>query len=231
MRNDPDAVMLFAAGFGTRMGKLTKNRPKPLIKVAGRALFDHALEQVDGARISHKVTNCHYFPDQIRAHLSTRPDVHVVTESGAILETGGGLKNALPVLGNQPVFTMNTDAVWCGPNALEFVKSKWKPDQMDALLLCVSRKSAIGHTGAGDFIYGENNTISYGPGDVFTGLQIIKTDRLSEITDTSFSLKLLWEKMFEVNRVFGVQYPGHWCDVGSPEGIESAEQMLDVTDV
>lgn len=226
MRDDPDAIMLFAAGFGTRMGPLTTHKPKPLIEVAGRTLLDHALKQVDQFSVSKKVVNCHYFPEQITSHLRSRNDITVLHEADEILETGGGLKNASTTLGSGPVFTMNTDAVWHGENPLAVLKDAWKPDEMDALLLCVPRANAISHAGKGDFVYGPDHSISYGPGDVYTGLQIIKTERLSEIRQRSFSLKVLWELLLADKRMFGLQYSGSWCDVGSPLGIELAEKML-----
>lgn len=223
--------MLFAAGFGTRMRHLTQDRPKPLVKVAGRALLDHALAQVDAAGIGTKIVNTHYFPDQVEAHLVHRADITVLREEGEILETGGGLKNALPVLGNGPVFTMNTDAVWRGANPIRMLQAHWDPKQMDALLLCVPKANAIGHSGAGDFLIGEDQRLSYGPGDIYTGVQIIKTARLAEIAEPSFSLKLLWEKLLQDGRMFGLRYGGTWCDVGSPEGVVLAEAMLERSDV
>lgn len=226
MRDRPDAIMLFAAGFGTRMRHLTADRPKPLVKVAGRALLDHALAQTDGIPLKEKVVNSHYFPEQIQAHLTHRSDVTLIREEGPILETGGGLKNALPVLGDGPVFTMNTDAVWQGPNPLQALLDAWQPEDMDALLLCVPKPNAIGHIGDGDFVIDANNRLNYGPGDIYTGVQIIRTDRLSEISEASFSLKLLWAKLLEDQRMFGLRYSGKWCDVGSPEGVALAEDML-----
>jgi MurNAc alpha-1-phosphate uridylyltransferase len=231
MRDDPDAIMLFAAGFGTRMGALTKDRPKPLVQVAGRALLDHALALTDGILLTRKVVNCHYFPEQIKAHLADRTNITLIHEQGEILETGGGLKNALPQLGEDPVFTMNTDAVWRGPNPLSALLAAWEPDKMDALLLCVPKLSAVGHKGNGDFLYGEDGQITYGPGDIYTGVQIIRTERLAEIAETSFSLKILWGKLLESDRMFGLRYTGKWCDVGTPEGVEMAEKMLKEPDV
>ncbi len=227
MRDHPDAIMLFAAGFGTRMGALTQDMPKPLVPVAGSPLLDHALEQVDGVNLKTKVVNCHYFPEQIEQHLKGRTDIILIHEAGDILETGGGLKNALPTLGDGPVFTMNTDAVWRGSNPLKTLLSAWDPSTMDALLLCVSKEDAIGHTGRGDFILANDGRITFGPGDIYTGLQIIKTNLLNEITETSFSLKLLWEKLLIRQSMFGVTFDGKWCDVGTPEGVQLAETMLD----
>ncbi len=219
----PDAVMLFAAGFGTRMGALTKDRPKPLIKVAGRTLLDHALDLTSG--IGTKVVNAHYYADQIRAHLAGR-NIEVSVEAPDILDTGGGLRHALPLLGSGPVFTLNTDAVWSGPNPLQLLQTSWAPDRMDALLLCVPVVRAIGRLGAGDFSLQDDGKLSRKGELVYSGAQIVKTDLLHDISEPAFSLNLLWNRMAEAGRLHGLPYPGQWCDVGHPEGITLAEGLL-----
>ena len=150
MRHHPRSVMLFAAGFGTRMGALTADRPKPLIDVAGKPLIDHALALIDDFSAAPVVANLHYKPEMLERHLSDR-NVLTTRETPEILETGGGLRAALPLLGDGPHFTMNTDAVWRGPNPLRCLSDAWEPDRMDALLLCIPRDQAIGHTGKGGF--------------------------------------------------------------------------------
>jgi len=223
--------MLFAAGFGTRMGTLTANTPKPLVQVAGRALIDHALAEVGAVTLETKVVNCHYFPEQIKAHFRDQDDITIIEEAGEILETGGGLKNALPILGDSPVFTMNTDAVWNGENPLKALLKAWDPANMDALLLCVPKSNAIGHDGPGNLHLAQNGQLSCGVGSIYTGLQIVKTAALNEIEQSSFSVKLLWEKYFAENRMYGLEFDGKWCDVGTPEGVQLAEAMLAGRDV
>ncbi|WP_095587827.1 nucleotidyltransferase family protein [Actibacterium ureilyticum] len=225
MRKTPDALMMFAAGFGTRMGPLTRDTPKPLIKVAGKPLLQHALDIVDRADLSTVVVNTHYHGNQIAAYLRDRP-VTISDESPALLDTGGGLKQALPHLGMDPVFTMNTDAVWSGDNPLAQLARAWDPDKMDALLLLVPRENAIGHTGAGDFTLSPGGRLNRGPGHVYTGVQILRTEGLATIADPIFSLNLLWDSMLVDERIFGVVHQGQWCDVGHPQGITLAEQML-----
>ncbi len=221
--------MVFAAGFGTRMGALTRAQPKPMISVAGMPLIDHALQLVDGQGLDPVVVNLHYLPDQIRSHLTTR-NVLFSDESQEILETGGGLKAALPLLGSGPVLTMNTDAVWAGPNPVPLLLDAWDPTRMDALLMCVPRENAVGHLGQGDFVLNQG-CLTRGLGAVYTGIQIIKTDLLAQIPDKAFSLNLLWNRMLADGRAFGLSYPGKWCDVGHPEGILLAEEMLRDADV
>ena len=230
MRNSPDAVMLFAAGFGTRMGALTATQPKPMIKVAGRPLIDHALDLVRPLRPARVVANLHYKPDLLAAHLSTN-DVALSIESPQILETGGGLRAALPLLGDEPVFTLNTDAVWIGTNPLDLLAKAWQPDQMDALMMCVPQDRAMGHSGKGDFVIDTEGRATRGPGVIYCGAQIIKTDGLVAIDETVFSLNLLWDQMLAQNRLFCLTYPGIWCDVGKPESIALAEALLESHDV
>ncbi len=219
----PDAVMLFAAGFGTRMGALTAERPKPLIPVAGKALLDHALALTDG--IATRVVNAHYHAEQILAHLSGT-DVTVSVETPGILDTGGGLRHALPKLGPDPLYTLNPDALWSGPNPLDLLARAWEPDRMDALLLCVPTGRAIGRKDPGDFTLAPDGRLSRAGDMVYTGAQILKTDRLHGIAETAFSLNVIWSQMAADNRLFGAVYPGKWCDVGHPEGIALAERML-----
>lgn len=222
--------MLFAAGFGTRMGELTKSTPKPLLKVGGKTLLDHTLELTQAISPAHTVINAHYHYQQVVDHLKDTT-VQVVVEEPDILETGGGLRNALPLLGDGPVFTSNTDAVWRGPNPFQMLLEAWQPETMDALLLCLPKGDAIGHKGKGDFVLNGTGQISRGPDVVYSGIQILKTDGLHNISETAFSLNLLWEQMHQGGRLFGLTYPGKWCDVGSPEGILLAEEMLETNDV
>ena len=218
--------MLFAAGFGTRMGALTADRPKPMIPVAGRPLVDHALGLVESLVPSRVVVNLHYKPEPLIAHLSGR-NIAFSLETPDILDTGGGLRQALPKLGEGPVFTMNTDAVWRGPNPLQLLAKTWDPDRMDALLICVSANNAVGHLGKGDFLIAPDGRITRGPGHVYGGVQIVKTDGLAGIKAKAFSLNLLWDRMAKDGRLFCLNYPGKWCDVGHPDGITLAEEMLD----
>lgn len=226
----PDAVMLFAAGFGTRMGALTADQPKPLVTVATRPLIDHALDIVDAFGPIRRVANAHYRADQLTAHLAGK-NVSVSPELPDILDTGGGLRAALPLLRSNPVFTLNTDAIWSGPNPLRLLGDAWDAARMDALLLCVPLQNAIGRIGGGDFALGPDGRLIRGGDLVYTGAQIIKTDRLGDITEQVFSLNTLWNMLSEQGRLFGMIYPGKWCDVGRPKGIALAEALLDQGDV
>jgi len=217
--------MIFAAGLGTRMGALTKSRPKPLVNVAGRALIDYALDIAQGADLRRIAVNTHHLSDQLHAHLSDRP-VHLSNEADQLLDTGGGLRNALPLLGEGPVFTLNSDAIWRGPNPLDHLRASWDPDRMDALVLLLPPTQAAAHSGAGDFLLSPDGQLQRGPGMIYLGAQIIVPDLLRDIPQDVFSLNLVWDKMIACRRLFGVVYPGKWCDVGGPEGIEKAQKLL-----
>ncbi|KMK65291.1 MobA-like NTP transferase domain [Puniceibacterium sp. IMCC21224] len=222
--------MLFAAGFGTRMGALTANQPKPLIPVAGVPLIDHALALTDSVGPLRRVVNTHYRSNQLATHLAGR-DVAISDEQPQILDTGGGLRVALPLLRADPVFTLNTDAVWSGPNPLRLLADAWDPARMKALLLCVPLGRAIGRKGGGDFGCSADGQLSRGGDLVYTGAQILCTEGLATIAKSAFSLNVVWNDMATRGELFGLTYPGRWCDVGHPEGIAMAEAMLADADV
>lgn len=226
----PQSIMIFAAGLGTRMGTLTENRPKPLIQVAGRALIDHALDLTDAVGPLTRVVNTHYLAPMIEAHLAGR-DVLFSPEPDLLLETGGGLRQALPLLGKNPIFTLNSDAIWRGPNPLAVLANAWDSAPMEALLLMLPPAAAIGHTGAGDFRIDGNGRLTRGPGLVYSGAQIIRTETLAAMPQQVFSLNVLWDQMAARGGLFGLTYPGAWCDVGRPESIALATALLERTDV
>ena len=224
----PDAVMIFAAGFGTRMRPLTADRPKPIIPVGGRPLIDHARTIADGAGARRIVANLHYLPEILEAHLDGT-GVTTIREAPEILDTGGGLRHALPLLGQGPVWTLNPDAIFRGPNPLTHLKRAWQPERMDALLLCIEPERALGTETRGDFSIDADGRIARGPGVIYGGAQIARTDRLAEIPSRAFSLNSYWDLLMADARCFGVIYPGRWCDVGHPGGIPLAESLLEET--
>ncbi|WP_439524207.1 nucleotidyltransferase family protein [Marivita sp.] len=224
-----DAIMLFAAGFGTRMGDLTKDRPKPLVPVAGKPLIDHAMAFVRDIAPSAIVANAHYKADQIVEHFAGT-NVQVSIETPKILDTGGGLKAALPLLQSDVVFTMNTDAVWDGPNPLSVLKSAWT-NGTQALLLCIPNANAIAHSGKGDLNIDDAGCATWGSQTIYSGVQLIRTELVSDTPQNVFSLKQIWEQLEQAGQLRAVVYPGKWCDVGHPDGIAMAEQMLGYANV
>ena len=223
-------VMLFAAGFGTRMGALTAHHPKPMVHVAGKPLIDHALALTDAAGLTDITVNLHYRGDQIVRHLHNRK-IKFSNETSQILETGGGLKAAASLLGQSPVLTLNTDAVWTGENPLTQLLEAWEPDRMDALLLLLPANQALGHSGTGDFLINDAGQISRAKGakgPIYLGAQILKTETVSAMSKTVFGLNTIWDQMIAEGRAYGLMHNGGWCDVGRPEGIKLAEDLLHV---
>lgn len=220
--------MLFAAGFGTRMRELTADRPKPLVRVRGRALLDRALDLVQQAGAAPAVVNTHYLGPMIAAHLAGQ-DVQISPEPDEILETGGGLKQALPLLGAGPVLTLNPDAVWRGPNPLGLLQAAWDDGRMDALLLVKDSAAVLGRGARADFALDAAGRISRATGAegvVYLGAQILRTDAVAAWPERVFSLNCIWDGMIAAGRAYALTYPGDWCDVGSPEGLAAAEALL-----
>lgn len=219
-------LMIFAAGLGTRMRPLTDNCPKPLVKVGDRTLLDRALDLGRDAGCAPVVVNTHYLGDQIAAHLAGQ-DVAISPEPDTILDTGGGLRQALPLLGEGPVMTLNPDVIWTGANPLTTLQSAWDGDRMDALLALIPIAQATARKGAGDFSMGLDARLTRKGDYVYAGAQIIRTDLLADIPDAAFSLNILWDKLITEGRVFGMVHEGGWCDVGYPAAIPMAQALLD----
>ena len=219
------SVMVFAAGLGRRMGALTQDRPKPLVEVCGLPLIDHTLALLDGIDKTHVVINTHYKHEMLKAHLAGM-SVKISPELPDVLETGGGLKAALPILKTNPVITLNSDVIWVGPNPLQELIDHWDSSRMDGLLLCIPSAQKYGHKGSGDFSIDAQGALCRQGAFVYSGTQIIKTDLLDQIDDKVFSLNRLWDIMLKKKKLFGISYSGLWCDVGTPEGIIEAESMI-----
>jgi MurNAc alpha-1-phosphate uridylyltransferase len=227
----PEAAMIFAAGFGTRMAPLTDTVPKPMLPVAGRPMIDHCIAMIRQAGDFPIVVNTHHLAAQIESHLAAVPGVRCLRETPEILETGGGLRNALPLLGTAPVITANCDVLWSGANPVRQALAAWRPEAMDALMVLVPVRMALGYTGAGDFFLERDGWLrrrgaaAQAP-YVYGGVQIIKTDALADIPDTRFSVSLLWDRMIAAGRLYGTVHDGGWRDIGHPEGLQAAEAAL-----
>lgn len=222
--------MLFAAGFGTRMGALTAHQPKPLVRVAGLPLIDHARRVAARAGVTHIVANLHYRGDQLAAHLAGS-GIALAWEPDEILDTGGGLKAALPLLGTGPVLTLNTDAVWTGTNPLTRLMQAWDAERMDQLFLLLPAAQARSATGRSDFVMDEAGRVDWARGRdgyLYLGAQIIHPRLLTD-PGPAFSLHGPWTRAMAAGRAYGVLHKGDWCDVGHPDGIAGAEAMLSAT--
>ncbi|MEX0645957.1 MAG: nucleotidyltransferase family protein [Parvularculaceae bacterium] len=235
MKRTPSTAMVLAAGLGLRMRPLTDDRPKPLIKVAGKPLIDYALDRFEAAGVRRVVVNVHFFADMMERHLADRrsPKIVISDERILLLETGGGLKKAAPHLGRDPVYCTNTDAILlddAGSEACARLAETWDETEMDALLLLVPIGQASGYDGAGDFDLRANGAIAWRSREtapcVFTGLQIISPRLLEGAPEGPFSMRHLWDKALTAGRLKGLLHRGRWMHVGDPKGLDAAEARL-----
>ena len=230
-----DTAMLMAAGLGKRMRPLTATRPKPLVKVADKALMDHALDRLAAGGIKTVVVNVHYLADTVEAHLKTRKDMdfRISDERAKLLETGGGLIHARPLLGDKPFICANSDNLWIdGPaETLGMMQRLWDPERMDALLLLVPLARANCHSGPGDFHMDANGRLTrrktaHVAPFVFTGVQILSPSLLVDPPADVFSTNIFWNRAIEAGRLYGAVHQGLWFDVGTPQAIPVVESMI-----
>ncbi|HEX7855533.1 MAG TPA: nucleotidyltransferase family protein [Sphingobium sp.] len=233
-----DTAMLMAAGLGKRMRPLTATRPKPLVKVAGQALIDHALDRIEAAGIRRTVVNVHYLADTVEAHLRARSqrtgaEYIVSDERDLLLETGGGLVKAAPLLGDRPFLCANSDNIWIdGPqNSISLLAQGWDDARMDALLLLIPHARANCHNGPGDFHMDAAGRLSRRKQShvapfVFTGVQILSPRLLVDPPGDVFSTNILWNRAIAEGRCYGLSHPGLWFDVGTPAAIPVTEAMI-----
>lgn len=228
--------MVMAAGKGTRMRPLTATRPKPLIKVADTTLIDHVLDHLARAGVRRAVVNVHYLADALEAHLARRkggPEIAISDERSALLETGGGLMRAKPLLGDAPFLCVNTDNIWIdGPlNALELLAAHWDSARMDVLMLLVPLARAHNHSGRGDFhMDGWGRLSRRRKGRiapyVWTGIQMLSPRLLTDPPADAFSTNIFWDRAIATGRCFGLVHQGSWFDVGTPPAIKLTEAVL-----
>ena len=227
--------MILAAGLGTRMRPLTNDTPKPLVKVAGRALIDHAIDRLIAAGVSMIVVNVHYHADKLRKHLAGRRDVEIriSDETDAILGTGGGVVRALPHFEGEPFFIHNSDSIWAEGygHALDRLKTRWNSDEMDSLLMMASLVNSMGYEGRGDFLMDSDGRLSSVPEGrlspfAYPGAAILHPRLFEGAPRGAFPLLMLWEKAIERGRLFGMRLDGVWMHVGTPEALKEAETFL-----
>lgn len=232
----PRTAMVMAAGLGKRMRPLTATRPKPLVEVAGKPLLDHVLDRLRAAGVEKVVVNVHYLADALEAHLQARVkdlEVAVSDERELLLETGGGLVRARPLIDCDPFLAVNSDNFWVdGPSdALKLLASQWDAERMDALLLLVPLARAGNHSGVGDFHMDRDGRLRrrgkarVAP-FVYTGIQLMAQRLLDGAPDGAFSTNILWDKAIEEGRCFGTVHQGLWFDVGTPGAIRATEEAL-----
>jgi N-acetyl-alpha-D-muramate 1-phosphate uridylyltransferase len=235
MKQSPKTAMVLAAGLGTRMRPLTDTMPKPLVKVAGRALLDHVLDRLANAGVTRAVVNVHHFAEQIIAHVVSRkrPKIVISDERGVLLDTGGGVVKALPELGAAPFFHLNADTIWIDgvtPNLTRLAEA-FDPASMDALLLLAPIAGSIGYSGRGDFSFAPDGTLRpRGQREVvpfvYAGAAILSPALFAGAAQGKFSLTTLFHRAAVAGRLSGLRLEGLWMHVGTPDAIAAAEKAI-----
>lgn len=229
-----DTAMVMAAGLGKRMRPLTAAQPKPMVRVAGKPLIDHALDRLGEAGVAKAVINVHYLADALEAHVKARksPQIIISDERDELLETGGGMIKALPQLPD-PFFCINADNIWLdGPrDAFAELSRRWDADAMDALLLVVPHSRAMNFGGKGDFrMDPEGRLVRRQSGRIapfiYTGIQLVSHRLLRDAPEGKFSTNILWSRAIEEGRLFGTTFTGRWFEVGTPQAIAPTEDAL-----
>lgn len=229
-----DTAMVLAAGLGKRMRPLTASQPKPMVRVAGKPLIDHALDKLAEAGVARAVVNVHYYADVLEGHLAERkvPAISISDERELLLETGGGIIKAASLLPD-PFFCLNADNIWLdGPkNAFRDLSERWDPTAMDALLLLVAHKQANNYAGKGDFHMNPHGRLTRRRSGkvapyIFTGIQLVSKRLLRDAPQGPFSTNVLWDRAITEGRLYGLAFTGRWFEVGTPAAIKPTEQAL-----
>ena len=231
-----NTAMLLSAGLGKRMAPAANGLPKPLVVLHGKALIDHALDRLAAAGVARAIVNVHYKADLIEAHLQNRqaPAIEISDERAALLDTGGGVKKALPRLGPGPFLIHNADSVWIegvGSN-LARLAGAWDEARMDCLLLLAGASASHGYQGRGDFALESDGRIRRRKAEqelvpfAFTGVSVAHPRLFDGSPDGAFSLNLVWSRAIAAGRAYGMRMDGVWMHVGSPDALAEAERCL-----
>jgi len=227
-------AMVMAAGHGTRMRPLTNDRSKAMVEVGGKPLIDHMLDRLSEVGVQRAVVNVHAHADHLEAHLKQRqggPEIIISDEREELLETGGGVVKALPLLGTQPIFICNIDAIWHPfEPVLERLTAQWDPRKMDELLLCARADWSLGYAGKGDFNIYDDARLTRREGEsakhVYAGVQIFKPALAKPFKLERFSRNKIWDATLKRRKLFGAELPGYWMHVGDPRAVIAAEAVL-----
>ena len=228
-------AMVLAAGLGHRMRPITDTIPKPLVRVGGRAMLDHALDRLAAAGVATAVVNVHHLAEQIEKHLAgrERPRIFISDERAELLETGGGIAKALPLIGPDAFLVLNSDSLWIeGPQSnVARLIACWDAETMDILLLLASAATSLGYDGRGDFAMdaagrlrrrGEREGVPF----VYAGVAVMKPELFADAPAGAFSLNRLFDRAIEAGRLHGLRLDGEWLHVGTPESIEAADARI-----
>lgn len=235
MKANPKTAMVLAAGLGERMRPLTDKKPKPLVEVAGKPLIEHVLDKLADAGVETAVVNVHYLADMIEKKLAARKTPRIVfsDERKALLNTGGGIVRALPLLGADPFYLVNSDSLWIDGvrGNLARLAENFDPARMDALLLLAPSAGSTGYSGRGDFAMtpdgrlrprAEREVVPF----VYAGVAILSPALFKGAPDGAFSLTKLFDRASDAERLHGLRLDGVWMHVGTPAAIRLAEEAI-----
>lgn len=232
----PRTAFVLAAGLGTRMRPLTDTIPKPMVPLKGKPLIDHVLDRLSDAGVGRAVVNLHYLADVLEAHLRsrTKPVIEFSDERDALLDTGGGIVRALPLLGAEPFLVHNSDSVWLERRTSNLARlfAAWDESGMDSLMLLALRETSLGYEGSGDFLLAGDGRLARRPAGavspyVFTGVSIAHPRLLDGAPPGPFSLNRQWDASIARGRLFGLLLDGTWMHVGTPGALADAERLID----
>lgn len=230
--------MILAAGLGTRMRPLTDCMPKPMVPVGGKPMIDYALDSLHAAGVRRVVVNVHHMADRVIEHLSHRstPETTISDETDGLLDSGGGIVKALPLLGNAPFLILNADTFWleregAGPTNLQKIAATWDPGTMDILIMTTGFEQIVGYDGRGDFLADETGRLrrfdkSANPALVYPGVAILHPAIFDDAPNGPFSLNACFDRAIERGRLHGVPAHGRWLTVGTPRAIGEAELAM-----
>ena len=223
--------MILAAGRGLRMRPLTHKLPKPLITVAGKTMLERTFDHLNNLKISKIVVNSHYLSSLLEDFVRINYPEALISHEDMLLETGGGIKKALPLLGKEPFFTLNGDSIWSDSESLIAMEKVWNEDKMDALLLLIPKENACGYQGSGDFFMSFENKLSRPRSDstapfVYMGVQIVSPRLFQNAPKGPFSINLLWDKALQKGRLCGYVHGGEWFHISTPEDLQKYEPLI-----
>ncbi|MGQ0534133.1 MAG: nucleotidyltransferase family protein [Caulobacteraceae bacterium] len=231
----PHTAMVLAAGLGIRMRPLTNDRPKALVTVAGRALIDHVLDRLVAAGVQRAAVNVHAYADLLEAHVKRRADIEIVIsdERAELMETGGGVRQARPLLGDDPIIVCNIDSVWEEPHgsAIARLAQTFDRSKSRAILMLAAMDQCLGFEGAGDFFMDEHRVLSFRDALphapwAYTGVQIIDPRVVDEEPREPFGFMRIWRRLQNEGQLHGAPLGGYWMHVGDPEARAQAEARL-----
>jgi MurNAc alpha-1-phosphate uridylyltransferase len=205
------------------------------VPVVGKPLIDYAIDFLAASGVEKIVVNSHYFAEMLEGYLQKRSNVPqiIISRETEVLETGGGIKNALPILGESPFFVVNSDVICLDREhkipALVRLAQNFDAAKMDAILLLHKVENAVGYYEKGDFFLNETGGLRRRKEHeiapyVFTGIQIINPRLFTAAPDGKFSLNVLYNR--DLSRISAIIHEGEWLHVGSVAELAQAENYL-----